>query len=451
MTTLSPKTEILFTLGAPKHFQRDWGDYLQYGFDESDVAALLELIGDKSLHEAPTESDKVWVPLHAWRALGQLRSTTAIKPLANLLDDLSDDDWALSELNTVFRMIGPEAIKVLFEFLMEEAHKEFSRVIAVDSLSKIAIFYPDAREEIVECYRLYLLKPDVSMPFLNGFLMGAILDLNAKELIDEIRNVFSLQCVDISCAGDLEEVEIGLGLRTERSTPKPSIREQFNLPPLEIKRPDSDDLFELLDYYLMRYGSNESILGVSELDGFFAALACSPQTVVPSVWMITLWGGEEFCPEWENKTEIEEFNTLIFQFYNFVMSDFSQNEYEAVFIVKDTQEKTNIIVDDWCMGFLRGMNLWGALSSEDSDAVEDMIGPIILFGTDAGDELLEELDEAGIEQLQQMIEPAVNNIYAYFTAHRKQQKAPKRSEKRAGRNDPCPCGSGKKYKKCCLH
>ena len=20
-----------------------------------------------------------------------------------------------------------------------------------------------------------------------------------------------------------------------------------------------------------------------------------------------------------------------------------------------------------------------------------------------------------------------------------------------GRNDPCPCGSGKKYKKCCLH
>ncbi|EEU9327863.1 hypothetical protein GAJ43_20320, partial [Escherichia coli] len=20
-----------------------------------------------------------------------------------------------------------------------------------------------------------------------------------------------------------------------------------------------------------------------------------------------------------------------------------------------------------------------------------------------------------------------------------------------GRNDPCPCGSGKKFKKCCLH
>lgn len=24
------------------------------------------------------------------------------------------------------------------------------------------------------------------------------------------------------------------------------------------------------------------------------------------------------------------------------------------------------------------------------------------------------------------------------------------SERKHGRNDPCPCGSGKKYKKCCL-
>ena len=28
---------------------------------------------------------------------------------------------------------------------------------------------------------------------------------------------------------------------------------------------------------------------------------------------------------------------------------------------------------------------------------------------------------------------------------------PVRVEKRAGRNDPCPCGSGKKYKKCCIN
>jgi len=25
----------------------------------------------------------------------------------------------------------------------------------------------------------------------------------------------------------------------------------------------------------------------------------------------------------------------------------------------------------------------------------------------------------------------------------------RREEEKVGRNDPCPCGSGKKYKKCC--
>jgi len=29
-----------------------------------------------------------------------------------------------------------------------------------------------------------------------------------------------------------------------------------------------------------------------------------------------------------------------------------------------------------------------------------------------------------------------------------QVTAPVRVEKKAGRNDPCPCGSGKKYKNC---
>ena len=28
-------------------------------------------------------------------------------------------------------------------------------------------------------------------------------------------------------------------------------------------------------------------------------------------------------------------------------------------------------------------------------------------------------------------------------------KQPKKADPKVGRNDPCPCGSGKKYKNCC--
>jgi hypothetical protein len=34
-------------------------------------------------------------------------------------------------------------------------------------------------------------------------------------------------------------------------------------------------------------------------------------------------------------------------------------------------------------------------------------------------------------------------------ARRKTKKRKSRSKKKPGRNDPCPCGSGQKYKKCC--
>ena len=41
-------------------------------------------------------------------------------------------------------------------------------------------------------------------------------------------------------------------------------------------------------------------------------------------------------------------------------------------------------------------------------------------------------------------------LAAVGTAESVQKKTPVRSSKKAGPNDPCPCGSGKKYKKCCM-
>jgi uncharacterized protein len=44
--------------------------------------------------------------------------------------------------------------------------------------------------------------------------------------------------------------------------------------------------------------------------------------------------------------------------------------------------------------------------------------------------------------------------YQYFREHRQGKPVthtsePRRSTPKVGRNDPCPCGSGKKYKRCC--
>ena len=62
------------------------------------------------------------------------------------------------------------------------------------------------------------------------------------------------------------------------------------------------------------------------------------------------------------------------------------------------------------------------------------------------------MDEEEIIAQQQLIEPAVRRLFRHFFEQRKQASAPYvRDNLKVGRNDPCPCGSGKKYKRCCLH
>ena len=316
--TTTIKTKILFELGKAV-LNKDWPDYLQYGFDETDLPALLELVSDESLNQSDVKSNEVWVPLHAWRTLGQIGSSSAIEPLIALFDQFAGDDWALSELPKVLGMIGEAAIIPLAAYLNEPYHDEFSRTMAVDGLAEIAKRQPICREQVIQCYRDYMTTPDESASTLNGLLIGRLLDLGAKEAINDIRKFFEKGCVDISCAGDLEEVEIELGFRTERITPKPNYTELYGLDILpEPQKPSSDDIFEVIDYYLMHYGHDDSILDTSELDGFFTALACAPNAIMPSQWMPAIWGDEQLIPEWQNKKELETFTHAVIALYNHV-------------------------------------------------------------------------------------------------------------------------------------
>ena len=89
----------------------------------------------------------------------------------------------------------------------------------------------------------------------------------------------------------------------------------------------------------------------------------------------------------------------------------------------------------------------------DPEMLNDLKGPALNVGSPQSKyapallKLVKELiqDKAYVERLK--------NHYALFKAHIKKTKgvkSPARSANIIGRNDPCPCGSGKKYKKCCL-
>jgi preprotein translocase subunit SecA len=60
------------------------------------------------------------------------------------------------------------------------------------------------------------------------------------------------------------------------------------------------------------------------------------------------------------------------------------------------------------------------------------------------DEVVRYIFRVSLVQPEEQQRQVAENRYAEEGA-----KQPARKDNRVGRNDPCPCGSGKKYKKCC--
>ena len=215
----------LLTYGECDMLRQDepWPDYLELGFTQEHVPDLIRMATDTDLNNADGDSLEVWAPLHAWRTLGQLRAEEAIQPLVTLFDKFRDDDWVATELPRVLAMIGPSAIPALQDFLADDNVGSWGRISVPPCLEEIARNHPDHRDECVGVLVRQLEKYATNDPALSGFLVLSLAELKATGGIDLIRDAYSKEYVDLSVLGDIEDVEIMMGLRASRSTPPPRL------------------------------------------------------------------------------------------------------------------------------------------------------------------------------------------------------------------------------------
>jgi hypothetical protein len=199
-----------------------WPDYSsEFGLGPEHVDDLIRMACDEALSRADADSTELWAPMHAWRALGQLRAERAVPPLLALMVELDDDDAAVTELPDVFGLIGPAAIPHLARFLADPSSPTSPARTAIAGIKEIAARHPECRTDCIHIVAR-LLAPDAGTdPTNSGFAVSALIDMAAVEVIDLIRDAFRRNAVDIAIAGDLEDVEIELGLRQARSTPAP--------------------------------------------------------------------------------------------------------------------------------------------------------------------------------------------------------------------------------------
>ncbi len=219
-----------------------WPDYLQLGFTEEHVPDLIRMTRDQDLDNAADNSLEVWGPLHAWRTLGQLGAVEAAGPLLRLFETLPDDILLPMELPRVLSMIGPAAIPAICEFLEDADVDEIDRISAPACLERMALDHPQHRDACGGALERQLASFATNGPILNAFLILSLSNLQATEAIGTIRAAFSADLVDLSVHGDIEDVEIAMGLRLVRETPRP----RFELIQ-GLTEPDDDDWNDALD------------------------------------------------------------------------------------------------------------------------------------------------------------------------------------------------------------
>ncbi|KAB7895206.1 UPF0149 family protein [Rouxiella sp. S1S-2] len=219
--------------------------------------------------------------------------------------------------------------------------------------------------------------------------------------------------------------------------------------------PLTEKELEWLEDVLEKYGNDTSVVDVAELDGLLTAILSGPRMIEPSEWLVALWGGPEHIPKWASERELNRFMELSFQHMNDISDRLTEypDQFEPLFGVHEIDDVEYTVVEEWCYGYMRGWSLddWSALPA----SLEPALKAIALHGSEENAPVLEEMTEEEVELSIEKIKPAALALHDYWLTQRVDEPeapalTPVIAAPKIGRNDPCPCGSGKKYKSCCL-
>ena len=190
------------------------------------------------------------------------------------------------------------------------------------------------------------------------------------------------------------------------------------------------------------------------MPGFLAAVVSSPDMIPASAWVPEVLGCE---PDYDSMEQAQEFMGLLMHFYNRVAKTLFDNLPLMLHTNPYSAQNQGNNYQSWCEGYISG---W-SLSQEEwlrpgNGALKKMTFPI-LFLSGAfreasqrdGKEYLPDDEYLKVQQnCIDILPQAVTDIYQFWLKKRQPTPAQRQTPK-VGRNETCPCGSGKKFKLCC--
>ena len=196
----------------------------------------------------------------------------------------------------------------------------------------------------------------------------------------------------------------------------------------------SEKELDRLEQYLNADERAESTMPLDVVQGLLAAVASAPAPIPQERWMAEVLGARHLFTDEEERAEI---TGLLARFAEDTARQLNEGEGFDFILYGDDEDMA-----PWAEGYLAGVDLaepsWE--ESTDADDLDAMLFPFLV--------LTGEVDEK--EMLPEVREGLATHLLD-IREHWFEKSIPptvKREGPKVGRNDPCPCGSGKKYKNC---
>ncbi|MCW5590827.1 MAG: UPF0149 family protein [Burkholderiales bacterium] len=194
-------------------------------------------------------------------------------------------------------------------------------------------------------------------------------------------------------------------------------------------------------------------LTLDALQGFFCAVASAPAPIPKEKWLASALGEHAFA----SADEEREVTDLLERFLEDTARELAS--HRGLDIISYPAEEGEEELAVWCEGYLLGAALadpdW--YSAGEPETVEELLFPFMALSGRLKEHALEsgepweggESEKKLMQGAREVFFDSVEDAYHYWFDMRVNRIPQRRETGKVGRNDPCPCGSGKKYKACC--
>ena len=201
--------------------------------------------------------------------------------------------------------------------------------------------------------------------------------------------------------------------------------------PTPLTDADLDRLEELLESDAFQ----GEAMRLDEIQAMLCAVVSAPEPVPPAIWLTEALGKGL---EAGGNPDVEAALELLMRLNNDLAAALLADETIAPVLYPLDESCTEYDYEAWADSYVFGAGLagdWYEMAGKHADDLSELLEPMFVLNG-----MLKE----DAENLPVIVQTLYN-----FWRNKRTGGTVQRETDKAGRNDPCPCGSGKKFKQCC--